>query len=161
MLTIRTKSPEETFRWGERLAAYLTPGIVVALTGELGAGKTSFAKGVAQGLKVQEQITSPTFTIINEYQGTYPLYHMDAYRLEEEKDLEELGMEEYFYSSGITLIEWPERVASILPDSYLKIDIQKGWEPSGDEFRILYFMDVGRKWANVIGALENDENIRD
>jgi tRNA threonylcarbamoyladenosine biosynthesis protein TsaE len=161
LLTIKTKSPEETFQWGKCLASHLPPGIVIALYGELGAGKTVFVKGVAHGLKVQEEVSSPTFTIINEYQGTHPLYHMDAYRLEEEKDLENLGMEEYFYSSGITLIEWPERVSSILPSSYLKIDIQKGWEPNGAEFRILRFIDVGGEWANVIGALEKDENIRD
>jgi len=159
LLTVKTKDPAETFSLGERLAAYLPPGTVIALTGELGAGKTLFAKGIAKGLKVTDQVTSPTFTIINEYQGLVPLYHIDAYRLEEGSGIEELGFEEYFNSSGITLIEWPERIKNYLPLSYLRINIEKGQDQSGSEFRILSFFPIGSEWDNVIGEFENNENI--
>ncbi|MEL7566078.1 MAG: tRNA (adenosine(37)-N6)-threonylcarbamoyltransferase complex ATPase subunit type 1 TsaE [Dehalobacterium sp.] len=160
LLTVKTKDPEETFSLGERLASYLPPGTVIALTGELGAGKTLLAKGIANGLKVTDQVTSPTFTIINEYQGIVPLFHIDAYRLEEDSGIEELGLEEYFNSSGVTLIEWPERIKNYLPASYLRIDIEKGLDQSGREYRILSFSSVGNGRDNVIGAFENNENIR-
>lgn len=159
LLTVKTKDPEETFTLGERLAAYLPPGTAIALTGELGAGKTLFAKGIAKGLKVLDQVTSPTFTIINEYQGLVPLFHIDAYRLEEDSEIDELGLDEYFNSSGITLIEWPERIKKYLPMSYLRIDIAKGRDQFGSEIRILSFFPIGSEWDNVIGEFGYHENI--
>lgn len=158
LLTFMTKKPEETFALGERLAAYLPPGIVILLTGELGAGKTLFAQGIARGLKVSDHVTSPTFTIVNEYQGRLSLFHIDAYRLEGEREMEEIGLEEYFNSSGVTLVEWPERIQPFLPPAYLKIDLQKDWDASGREFRVLRFWSVGNEWDNVIGEFGKNED---
>lgn len=162
LFTVKTKDAGETFSLGERLAAYLPQGGVIALSGELGAGKTLFAKGVAEGLKVPDQVTSPTFTIINEYQGRLPLFHIDAYRLEEDSGdsvIEELGLEEYFNSLGVTLIEWPERIKKYLPDAYLRIDIEKGQDQPDIEYRVLRFSPRGAEWDKVIGEFEKDENI--
>ena len=125
MFKTETHGAEETFALGERFAACLLPGTVVTLNGELGAGKTAFAKGVAKGLGVQEHITSPTFTIINEYPGRIPVYHMDAYRLADENEIWEFGFEEYFDAPGVVLLEWPERIASVLPADYLRVDFTK------------------------------------
>jgi len=163
LFTVKTNKPEETFALGERLAAFLVPGMVIALTGELGAGKTLFTKGIARGLNVTDHVTSPTFTIINEYQGRLPLYHIDAYRLEEPGEIDEIGLEEYFNSPGVTVVEWPEQVQDYLPASYLVIDLKKGWEEgdeSGQEFRIISMSSVGHEWGNVIGEFEKSENIR-
>lgn len=100
-------SVKETQQMAERLARYLKPGDVLALDGDLGAGKTNFTQGLARGLGVTAVVNSPTFTIIKEYSGRYPLYHMDVYRLEDE--WEDLGFDEYFYGDGITVVEWPSR----------------------------------------------------
>ncbi len=118
-----SSSPEATFEYGRALGGLLQPGDVIALHGDLGAGKTCFVQGVSMGAGVRDrsQITSPTFTLIQEYQGRLPIYHFDAYRLHREEDLYELGFEEYFYGEGITLIEWAERIPSLLPDEHLAI----------------------------------------
>src|SRR5690625_3096506 len=105
-VTIKSKSADETRQLGKQLAELAQPGTVITLTGELGAGKTVFAKGVAEGLQITERITSPTFTIVKEYDGTLPLYHMDVYRLEFTE--EEIGLDEYFFSDGISVVEWAE-----------------------------------------------------
>ena len=123
MRRITTWSPEETAKLGERLGLLLRPGAVVCLLGDLGAGKTRFAQGIARGLGVTGAVTSPTFTIINEYQGHHPVYHMDFYRLSDPLELEDLGYEEYFFGSGITLIEWPERAGDLLPQERLDVAI--------------------------------------
>jgi len=123
MRRITTWSPEETAKLGERLGLLLRPGAVVCLLGDLGVGKTRFAQGIARGLGVTGAVTSPTFTIINEYQGHHPVYHMDFYRLSDPLELEDLGYEEYFFGSGITLIEWPERAGDLLPQERLDVAI--------------------------------------
>jgi tRNA threonylcarbamoyladenosine biosynthesis protein TsaE len=107
---------------GERLSA----GAVVALTGELGAGKTTFSQGFAQGLGVKEYVDSPTFSIMKIYEGRLPLYHFDVYRLDE-SSAEELGLDEYFYGDGVCLVEWPDRIKELLPENtiFLTIDVHK------------------------------------
>jgi len=110
-----TKSAEETVALGEKIGAFLVPNDVVGLFGPLGAGKTTLIQGIAKGLAVRDYVTSPTFIIINEYQGRFPLYHIDLYRLEETKEVEELGIEEYFYKGGICVIEWAEKLEKLLP----------------------------------------------
>lgn len=112
-----SRSPEETVAAGERLGRILPAGAVVALLGELGAGKTHFAKGVARGLGVAqpERVNSPTFVLVNEYAGRVPVYHMDAYRLTGEADLGELGFEEMLESGGVVLVEWADRVSGSIP----------------------------------------------
>ena len=108
-----TLAPEETIRIGSDLATTLSAGTVILLSGELGAGKTVFAQGVAAGLGVAVPVTSPTYTLVSEYQGrSVPFYHMDLYRLGGDDPFEELGAEEYVQSDGVTAIEWPEQVRS-------------------------------------------------
>ena len=121
--TLLSTSPEATFQFGKMLGEALRAGDVVALRGDLGAGKTCCAQGIAVGLGVPDRlmVTSPTFTLIQEYQGRLPVYHFDAYRLEQEEELDELGFEEYFYGEGITLIEWAERIPSYLPETYFEV----------------------------------------
>ena len=113
--TVTTTSPEETHRVAADLLKGLGPGTVLALHGELGAGKTCFVQGLAQALGVKRAVGSPTFTLINEYPGPLPLYHIDLYRIGGVNEAFGLGLEEYLESEGITAIEWAERVAELLP----------------------------------------------
>ncbi|OPX86949.1 MAG: tRNA threonylcarbamoyladenosine biosynthesis protein TsaE [Pelotomaculum sp. PtaB.Bin013] len=136
---------------GKKLGALLRPGDVVCLNGDLGAGKTRFAQGVACGMGVDGPVTSPTFTIINEYLGRLPLYHMDFYRLEDALELEDLGYEEYFYGSGVTVIEWPERVAELLPAVRLDIFIDRS--PESEEARNISFVPYGDDLTGMVEEL--------
>ena len=117
-------SETQTMRLGARLAKQLTTGDVLALVGEIGSGKTRWAQGVCQGLGVEAPVNSPTFTLVNEYQGqSGPVYHIDLYRLAEGADMLTFGLEEYLYGTGITLIEWADRVANLMPNDYLVIEL--------------------------------------
>lgn len=121
-MALWSKSPEETFRIGQMLAEGLGQGDIIALTGELGAGKTHLTQGIAKGLGVPEAyaITSPTFTLINEYPGqTMTLYHMDAYRLTGCTDLDEMGFEECLFGRGMMVIEWAEKIIQAIPNDAL------------------------------------------
>ena len=132
MLRIISHSPEETRALGEKLAARLAPGDVVILEGELGAGKSELARGIAKGLGVQETVTSPSFTILNVYEsGRCPLYHFDWYRLESAEELFELGLEEYLGGDGIAVVEWAEKCPEALPEKTIRIRL----EATGDEER--------------------------
>jgi tRNA threonylcarbamoyladenosine biosynthesis protein TsaE len=117
MLTFSSGSAAETVALGERLGALLGEGDFIALTGELGSGKTQFARGVAVGVGVDPAVpvTSPTYTLVNPYQGRLPLYHFDLYRLVNANEIADLGFEEFFYGSGVCLVEWAERLGSLLP----------------------------------------------
>ncbi|MDR3139680.1 MAG: tRNA (adenosine(37)-N6)-threonylcarbamoyltransferase complex ATPase subunit type 1 TsaE [Treponema sp.] len=119
-----TSSPEETIAAGERIAASLREGSVVALRGGLGAGKTYLTKGIARGLGITEELTSPTYTMISEYQGIVPFYHIDAYRLEGDDDFYALGGEELLYGKGIAVIEWSERLPNSVPAGALVVEIK-------------------------------------
>lgn len=122
---IITHSAAETRDLGARLADQLKPGDVVLLEGDLGAGKSELARGIARGLGVQETVTSPSFTILNVYEsGLVPLYHFDWYRLESSEELYELGMDEYLGGNGIALVEWPERCPDAVPEDCLRIRIR-------------------------------------
>ncbi|MDO4812972.1 MAG: tRNA (adenosine(37)-N6)-threonylcarbamoyltransferase complex ATPase subunit type 1 TsaE [Eubacteriales bacterium] len=118
-------SAEETERLGELLAASLSPGSVLAYTGALGMGKTAFTRGVARGLGCRGRVTSPTFTVVNEYDGTPPLFHFDMYRLNSSDDLFDIGWEDYLNRGGICAVEWSERVADALPDDTVFVDIRR------------------------------------
>ena len=124
-MVVTARNAAETELLGECLGRVLDPGDVVALAGDLGAGKTRFAQGVARGLGVDRTrpVTSPTFTILNEYEGRCPLYHFDFYRLRPGEDLRDLGFEEYFAGAGVCLVEWPERLAGGFAEEYLEIGI--------------------------------------
>jgi tRNA threonylcarbamoyladenosine biosynthesis protein TsaE len=124
-MVVTTQSAAETRFMGECLGRVLEPGDVVTLSGDLGAGKTCFAQGVALGLGVDRSlpVTSPTFTILNEYQGRCPFYHFDFYRFRPGEDLRDLGFEEQFAGTGVCLVEWPERLAGSLTPEYLELCI--------------------------------------
>ena len=115
------ESHEDTLNFGKAIGACVQPGDIILLEGDLGAGKTTFTQGLAQGLGVEEFVNSPTFVIINEYfSGKLPLYHMDLYSLEDEEQLYDLGVEEYLFGNGVSVVEWPEIAMSFLPDAYTR-----------------------------------------
>jgi len=118
-----SSSPEETRQLGEKIGALLGPGSIVRLTGKLGAGKTVLAGGIARALGVTEAVTSPTYTIISEYGGNLPLYHMDTYRLAGDEDFRLAGGEELLYGKGVCVIEWPERLKLLPLDKVLTVEI--------------------------------------
>jgi tRNA threonylcarbamoyladenosine biosynthesis protein TsaE len=118
-----SSSPEETEAIGRRLARCLKPGMIIALKGTLGAGKTCLTKGIASGLGITENITSPTYTIISEYHGTIPLYHIDAYRLHSDDDFESTGAGEYLGGQGVAIVEWPERIPASIPKDAVSIQV--------------------------------------
>ena len=122
-----TNSPEETEALGEMLAGRLEPGTVIAFTGDLGAGKTAFVRGVARGLGIAEWVTSPTFTIVNEYEGgRLPLFHFDMYRLGSADELFDIGWEDYLARGGVCAVEWSENVSDALEEGCLRVDIRRG-----------------------------------
>ncbi|TDT62436.1 tRNA (adenosine(37)-N6)-threonylcarbamoyltransferase complex ATPase subunit type 1 TsaE [Fonticella tunisiensis] len=124
-MEIITKSPEETYNLGVRLGEQLMPGDIIVLNGDLGAGKTQLTKGIAEGLGVADYITSPTFTIVNEYEGRLPLYHFDVYRIEDIYEMNEIGFEEYLFGNGVCVIEWGDMVRELLPYDVIDIYISK------------------------------------
>lgn len=123
-MTFVTKTAEETITLGKRIGEKLTPGAVLALEGTLAAGKTTITKGIAEALGITENITSPTFTLISEYEGRLPLYHMDVYRLDSAEDFINLGTEDLLYGKGISIIEWSEKVRSELPKSTITVFLE-------------------------------------
>lgn len=144
------KSPQATTALGTALAQVLEPGDVISLEGDLGAGKTQFVKGIGIGFGIDpDQITSPTFTLINQYEGKFPIYHFDVYRIEPQ-ELEDLGYEEYFYGSGICLVEWGNIVRDYLPEKYLQIMINK----TADDQREFTFTAFGERYQRLISELK-------
>ena len=122
-----TNSEQETERLGEMLAAGLEPGAVVAFTGDLGAGKTAFTRGLARGLGITQRVTSPTFAIVNEYTGgRLPLFHFDLYRLDSAEELFDIGWDEYLDRGGVCAVEWSERAREALEGSCIRVDIRRG-----------------------------------
>lgn len=121
------KNQEEMERLGTILGQKLEPGAVIALEGDLSAGKTTLTKAIARGMEIEDEITSPTFTIIHEYtEGRLPLYHFDVYRLDEEYEFHELGYEEYFYGDGVSVVEWADKITEFLPENTIFIRIEYG-----------------------------------
>ncbi len=128
---------EETFQIGILLGKRLTPGTVVCLEGDLGVGKTVFVKGVAKGLGISEPVSSPTFTILQEYrEGRIPLYHFDAYRIEDPEEMYEIGFEDYFYGDGVCFVEWASQIREIIPKDAVTITIEKDLQKGIDYRRI-------------------------
>lgn len=138
MRTVESSSESETMKIAGEFAATLSAGDVVCLRGDLGAGKTHFVKGFVQAFGIKpEQVTSPTFTLINEYSGTLPVYHFDCYRLDDPLEALEFGAEEYFYGGGVCIIEWPNRIEAILPDNIITVEL----EITGPGTRCIVFKD--------------------
>lgn len=153
MFSVITSSPEQTWRTGQVLGRLLKAGDTVCLYGDLGAGKTNFTYGVAQGLEVNEQyITSPTYTFVNEYEGRVPLYHMDLYRLEEPGELENIGFEEYLESDGVTVIEWADRAEDELPADRLSVYLSAVDEKS----REIGFLAEGERYEKLVEDLKKE-----
>ncbi len=122
-MTFICKSENDTKELGRRLARTAKAGSVISLRGSLGAGKTVFAKGFAEELGITEAIVSPTFTLVQEYEGRMKMYHLDLYRLSGEDEFESMGGEDFLYSDGVTLIEWSEKIDSMLPDDTIHVEI--------------------------------------
>ncbi len=128
---------KDTYHLGKQMGQNAQKGQLYCLSGDLGVGKTVFTKGFAAGLGITEPISSPTFTIVQEYdQGELPLYHFDAYRIEDIEEMEEIGYEDYFYGSGVCLIEWAVRIEELLPKNYIRITIEKDLD-KGFDYRVI------------------------
>lgn len=124
-MIIHTNSPEETYAAAKSFAGRLKKGDVICMYGDLGAGKTLFAQGIAEGLGVSEHVSSPTFTIVNEYEGRIPFYHFDVYRIADPEEMLEIGFDEYLFGEGVCLIEWAELVGELLPENCISVTITR------------------------------------
>lgn len=128
-MEVISNSPQETEALGQKLAAQLSPGDIIAFSGDLGSGKTAFTRGLAKGLGIEERVTSPTFTIVNEYEGgRLPLFHFDMYRLVSSDELFDIGWEDYLARGGVCAVEWSEIVDDALEDGVIRVDIRRGAE---------------------------------
>ncbi|MFN2590372.1 MAG: tRNA (adenosine(37)-N6)-threonylcarbamoyltransferase complex ATPase subunit type 1 TsaE [Actinomycetota bacterium] len=139
-----TSSAEQTRAVGEAVAPILRPGDVLSLTGDLGAGKTTFVQGVGRGLGVEQPVVSPTFTLVREYRGTLPIYHLDVYRLSRIQDVLELGFDEMIDEGALVLIEWGDAIEALLPESSLQVELHIA--DDGETRRIL-LSPRGPRWA--------------
>jgi tRNA threonylcarbamoyladenosine biosynthesis protein TsaE len=151
MVTVTLSSLQHTMALGRIIGAQVRPGQIILLTGGLGAGKTTITQAIGRGLEVDEKyyITSPTFSILHEYPGRIPLYHMDFYRIIDEADIAELGIEEYFYGDGLCVIEWPERLGRLTPDNRLEIRL----DITGESSRTATLTPQGSGWDSMLAAV--------
>ena len=150
-LIIKIDGLEETKKFGMRIGSLLEPKDILCLNGELGAGKTTMTKSIGLGLGVEDYITSPTFALINEYEGKCPIYHFDVYRLEEVEDLFDLGFDDYFFGNGICIIEWAEKIEKLLPEDRLVLIISKGEK---EDERVVELDGFGKSYERIVKELE-------
>jgi tRNA threonylcarbamoyladenosine biosynthesis protein TsaE len=161
-LLVTSKSVEETRILGAALAPVLLPGDVISLNGDLGAGKTVFVQGVAAALGVAQRVTSPSFTLVHEYEGRYPIVHLDIYRLSSFQEVLDLGFEELLDPNAILVVEWGEAVAPLLPRRYLEIGLQNADAADSPNHRHVYFRPQGPEWAVKLDAMrETAETLLD
>lgn len=148
MRTFFSRNTRETVNLGERLGRLLEPGDFVALVGDLGSGKTHFVQGIALGVGVPGDIcvSSPSYTLLNEYEGRMPLYHFDLYRLDGDADIRDLGFEEYFYGRGACVVEWADRLNTELPEENLRITFTH----EGDTQRSISFSAEGTRYRDLL-----------
>lgn len=139
-----TNSEQETKQIGLEMGKRAKPGDIFCLSGDLGVGKTVFTKGFAQGLGITDYITSPTFTIINEYEGNIPFYHFDVYRISSLDEMDDTGYEEYFTGNGVCLIEWAELIEEFIPSTAYWIEIEKDYS-KGDDYRKITLKTIEKK----------------
>ena len=150
----RMRSVQETIQFGKQIGQQLTGGEVLALTGDLGTGKTVLTRGIALGLGIpMDQVSSPTFTLIQEYLDSIPLIHVDLYRLERPSELSALGLEEYFTPSTIVIIEWAERFPQILPSDHIAIRLEHG---ETEDIRLLSVSGTGSRSIRLVANLQKD-----
>lgn len=136
-MIVETFSADETYEYGRKMGAEAQPGDVYCLSGDLGVGKTVFTQGFAAGLGVDESVCSPTFTIVQEYEGEkMPFYHFDVYRIGDVEEMDEIGFDDYIYGEGVCLIEWADLIREILPEDFVGIFIEKDMEKGFDYRRI-------------------------
>jgi len=154
---ITTRTPDETQKLGKTIGKWIEQPLVIGLTGDLGSGKTAFVQGLAEGLEVPDEyyITSPSFTLINEYPGRLSLFHIDLYRLDGISDLEDIGLDELLYDQAVIAIEWAEKMSDDLPAEHLTMT----FEITDDDYRRISLIAYGQNLVNLIRALELDENI--
>lgn len=150
---VRTGSAEATREVGEALAPMLRARDVVVLTGDLGAGKTTFVQGVARGLGVVDRVVSPTFTLVKEYSGTLELAHVDVYRLDRVQDVVDLGLEELGDGDDVLMIEWGDTIEELLPDDRLRVELTIE-QAAGDDVRAIAFSTSGEGWFDRFPELE-------
>ncbi|MCR5774855.1 MAG: tRNA (adenosine(37)-N6)-threonylcarbamoyltransferase complex ATPase subunit type 1 TsaE [Lachnospiraceae bacterium] len=137
MRAVETSSAGETFELARNIGEKAFPGEVIGLTGDLGTGKTVFAKGIAAGLGITERVNSPTFTIMQQYDGgRLPLYHFDVYRIGDISEMDETGYEDYFYGKGVSIVEWAETIKEIMPEDTVWITIEKDLKNGTDHRRV-------------------------
>jgi tRNA threonylcarbamoyladenosine biosynthesis protein TsaE len=156
-LAAETHSSDETFSLAARVGTILRAGDVVALAGDLGVGKTVFAKGIARALGVVEEVVSPTFTLVREYTGSLPLVHVDVYRLDHLQELHDVGFDELVGGVSVTVVEWGDRVSALLPAERLDVVLTHGRD---DDDRVVVFGPAGRSWAarsDALAALVADD----
>ncbi len=135
---------------GTKIASLLKPGDVIGLFGNLGSGKTTFVKGLAHGLKVKAaKVHSPTFVLLNIYNGRLPVYHFDLYRLDDEQAIGELGYEEFLYGDGVAVVEWAEKLKKLMPAEYLKIEFVH----KGEDKRLIRMQGYGKRYKELLKAL--------
>ena len=136
-MTVETFSAAETFELGRRMGTEALPGQIICLDGDLGTGKTVFTKGIAAGLGITEPVVSPTFTVVQMYEeGRLPLYHFDVYRIDDPDEMEEIGYRDYFFGGGLTIIEWSELIAELIPADAVRVTIAKDPQKGFDYRRI-------------------------
>ncbi|MFC6181054.1 tRNA (adenosine(37)-N6)-threonylcarbamoyltransferase complex ATPase subunit type 1 TsaE [Lactiplantibacillus daowaiensis] len=152
MEAMTVTSPAQTMALGARLGALVQPGDLILLDGDLGAGKTTFTKGLAKRLGIDANVKSPTFTLVREYhQGRLPLYHMDVYRLED-GGAEDLGLDEYFDGDGVSVVEWSEFISELLPATYLRIALSRS--DTQDDTRTITLTAHGDHYQKLVDQLE-------
>ena len=153
MFEIISKSPMDTAAIGDKIGRHLSGGMVICLYGDLGAGKTLFVQNLAKGLDIEEEVTSPTFNLMNVYEGRMPLYHFDLYRLEQEYELEDIGFYDYVEDpEGIVVIEWADKFGDCLPDDFLLLTIER--TDGDDNERRLIFDIHGEAYTNILREVE-------
>lgn len=153
MFEYQSASPEKTAMLATKIADIIKPGTVICLNGDLGAGKTLFVQSLARALGVEGDVTSPTFNLINIYEGKMKIFHFDLYRLEQEYELEEIGFYDYVEEpDGLVLIEWAEKFIDCLPDNYISLEIQRTEQ---EDQRIIRFELVGKNLENVYKEMES------
>ncbi len=144
------RNEEETLEFGRMIGKNMEEGILVCLNGDLGAGKTCLTKGIAQGLEIEEDVTSPTFILVEEYEGRLPLYHFDVYRIDDPEELYFIGFEEYLGKEAVVIIEWSSRIEEILPIERLDIDISR----TGEDEREITLSAVGETAQALLRRLK-------
>lgn len=153
---IVSNDPQETIETAARFARHLKKGDIVLLQGDLGAGKTTFTKGLAKGLGIKiNDVNSPTFILMNYYDGKFPVYHFDLYRLTQDKELKTVEMDEYFYGNGVSVIEWPERLGELAPKEYFQVTL----EHRSENQRMIKFSSSGKTYKGRLTKMCLDPKV--